>query len=161
MLLKYLEKILTLLAGLSLLVVFGVVFAQVIQRYVFNIALAWGTDVIRIAFVYSIFLGMTLGVIKKSHLNIDVLVHSLPASWKPFFDFLSNIVMTVFLVFLLIYSVPFIRHNTDQVMPYLNLSMGWVYAVIPLCAAIMILSLAADTVRMIRGTLAPGQGGGA
>ena len=157
---KVLEKILAFLAGFSLLVVFAVVFAQVFQRYVFNISLAWGTDVIRIAFVYSVFLGMTLGVIKKSHLNIDVLVHSLPASWKPFFDFLTNVVIVVFLVFLLIYSVPFIRHNTDQVMPYLNLSMGWVYAVIPASALIMIFSIAADTLRMIGKKFSTEQGGG-
>lgn len=147
---KFIEKTLAFLAGFNLLIVFLVVFAQVIQRYVFNIALAWGTDVIRIAFVYSIFLGMTLGVIRKSHLNIDFLIHSLPQSWKPFFDLLSNIVTAVFLVAILVYSIPFIQHNTDQVMPYLELSMGWVYAVIPLSALIMILFIAVDTVKIVR-----------
>ena len=144
---KLLEKILTFLAGFSLLVVFGVVFAQVVQRYVFNIALPWSTDVIRIAFVYSVFLGMTLGVVKKSHLNIDFLVHSMPQSWKPFFDLLSNVVMFVFLAAVLRYSFPFIRGNLDQDMPYLNLSMGWVYGIIPVSASVMMLAICADTYR--------------
>ncbi|MDR2175678.1 MAG: TRAP transporter small permease [Synergistaceae bacterium] len=146
---KYLEKVLAFLAGLSLFVVFGVVFAQVFQRYVFNIALPWATDVIRIAFVYTIFLGMTLGVIKKLHLNIDFLIHSFPASWKPFFGLLSNAVTFIFLSAVLAYSFPFIRHNIDQTMPYLNLSMAWVYGVIPVGAAVMLCALLTDTVKTI------------
>ena len=144
---RWLEKFLAFLAGGSLFVVFGVTFAQVIQRYVFNVALPWATDVIRIAFIYTIFLGMTLGVVKKLHLNIDFLVHSFPAAWRPFFDVLSNIVTFVFLSAVLIYSVPFIRGNMDQTMPYLNLSMAWVYSVIPAGVAVMLCALAVDTVR--------------
>ena len=145
---KYMEKFLSFLAGASLLVVFVVVLAQVVQRYVFNIALPWATDVVRIAFVYTIFLGMTLGVVKKMHLNIDFLVHSFPAGWKPFFEVLSNAVTFVFLSAVLAYSIPFIRKNTDQTMPYLNLSMAWVYCVIPAGAAVMLYALVADTVRI-------------
>lgn len=146
---KYIEKALAFGAGFNLLIVFLVVFAQVCQRYVFNIGLPWGTDVVRIAFVYSVFLGMTLGVIKKSHLNIDFLIHVMPPKFKPLFDLLSNIVMSVFLGFVLNYSIPFIASNTDQTMPYLNLSMSWVYAIIPLCSIIMLLSLLLDTYNIL------------
>lgn len=148
---KYIEKTLAFGAAFCLFVVFGVVFAQVFQRYLLNISLPWGTDVIRIAFVYSVFLGMTLGVIKKSHLNIDFLVHSLPAEFKPLFDLLANIVMGAFLATVLNYSFSFIAQNTDQMMPYLNLSMSWVYAIIPICTVVMLLSLLQDTALIILG----------
>ena len=146
---KYTERLFSLLAGVSLLVVFVVVLAQVVQRYVFNISLPWATDVIRVAFIYSIFLGMTLGVVKKMHLSIDFLLYSFPVGWRPFFDILSNIVTFIFLFAVLVYSIPFIQRNMDQTMPYLDLSMGWVYCVIPLGAVVMLCSLAADTIRII------------
>ncbi len=80
---RKIENIFSVLTGISLAVVFIVTFGQVIQRYVFQLPMPWATDVIRIFFVYSIFLGMGVGVFKKAHLNIDVLVQVFPSWAKP------------------------------------------------------------------------------
>lgn len=135
------QKIRSLFAAISgffLIVVFGVTFAQVIQRYVFHMPMPWATDVIRIAFAYSVFFGMAVGVFKKAHLNIDILVGSLPAKGKPCFALLANIVELVFLCVVFRYSVKFVKANVDQVTPYLLMPMSWLYGVIPLTVAFML-----------------------
>lgn len=146
---RKLENTLSLLSGLSLFIVFVVVFGQVIQRYVFQMPMPWATDTIRIFFVYSVFLGMAVGVLKKSHLNIDVLIHALPTWMKPKFELVANILTMTFLCFVFAYSFSFITANQDQYTPYLMFPMSYVYAVIPLASAAMLLSLAIDTVRML------------
>ncbi len=146
---KKLENVLSIFSALSLLIVFVVVFGQVIQRYVFQMPMPWATDTIRNFFVYSVFLGMAVGVLKKSHLNIDVLLHALPDWMKPKFELVANVLTMTFLGFVFAYSFPFITANRDQFTPYLMFPMSYVYAVIPLVSAVMLLSLAIDTIAVL------------
>ena len=147
--LKKIENIFTILSGICLAVVFFVTFGQVIQRYVFQLPMPWATDVIRIFFVYSIFFGMGVGVFKKAHLNIDVLVQVFPSWARPWFDLLSNVVVIIFLSFVLYFSIPFIKANADQVTPYLLFPMSYIYMVVPITVLFMVFFLILDTLRLL------------
>ena len=150
---KKIQTLFSVLTGICLAVVFAVTFGQVIQRYVFQLPMPWATDIIRIFFVYSVFFGMAVGVFKKAHLNIDVLVQVLPPRLKPWFDLLSNLVVCTFLSVVLRYSFSFMTANADQVTPYLLFPMSYVYMIIPFTAAFMVLFLVLDTVKLL-GSLA-------
>ena len=106
-------------------------------------------DVIRIFFVYSVFFGMAVGVMKKSHLNIDVFVHALPEKARANLELLSNVLVTVFLSAVFWYSFRFVSANADQYTPYLMFPMSYVYAIIPVCTSVMIAFLAVDTFRAL------------
>lgn len=150
---KKTDSVFSFIGGLSLAVVFVVVFAQVICRYVIKYSLPWATDVTRIAFVVSIFAGMGVGIFRKCHLNIDVFVHILPRKIQEMAGIFSNLLVITFLGFVAWYSIPFIESNGDQFMPYLDwFPMSWIYAVIPLSAAFMLLSLVIDTAKRLRGS---------
>lgn len=133
------------------MVVFAVTLGQVVQRYVFRLPMPWATDVIRIFFAYSVFFGMAVGVFNRSHLNIDVLLQLFPARFRPWFELLSNIVVFTFLGAVFYFSIPFVRANADQVTPYLLLPMSWLYMVIPTTVGFMLLFLAGDTLRILKG----------
>ena len=149
---KKTDSVFSFIGGLSLAVVFIVVFAQVLCRYVVKFSLPWATDVTRIAFVISIFAGMCVGIFRRCHLNIDVFVHILPPKMQEQAALLSNLMVMVFLGVVAWYSIPFIQENGDQFMPYLDwFPMSWIYAVIPVSAAFMILSLLIDTVQRLKG----------
>ncbi len=159
---KKLSALFSILTGACLAVVFAVTFAQVVQRYVFQMAMPWATDVIRIFFVYSVFFGMAVGVFKKAHLNIDVFVHALPSWMKPWLSLLSNTVTTIFLGFVFYFSFSFMMANTDQLTPYLMFPMSYVYLVVPLTTGFMILSLLLDSLKLLgglgRGATPPSEG---
>ena len=150
---RKIQTVFSALTGICLAVVFAVTFGQVIQRYVFQLPMPWATDVIRIFFVYSVFLGMGVGVFKKAHLNIDVLIQIMPQGAKPYFDLLSNCVVLVFLSVVLRFSVTFTLDNIDQVTPYLLFPMGYVYGVIPLTVVFMVIFLVIDTLKLIGGMM--------
>ena len=59
---KVIDRILDLGLAISVTVVFVVTFLQVISRFVFRLPIPWSTDVIRLAFVYTVFLGAALGM---------------------------------------------------------------------------------------------------
>ena len=146
---KKIETALSVLSGACLAVIFFVTFAQVVQRYVFQVSMPWATDIIRIFFVYSVFFGMAVGVMKKSHLNIDVFVHALPEKARAKLELLSNVLVIVFLSAVFWYSFRFVSANADQYTPYLMFPMSYVYTIIPVCTSVMIAFLAVDTFRAL------------
>jgi TRAP-type C4-dicarboxylate transport system permease small subunit len=67
---------LVVMAGAALMVV--VVSAQVVMRYVFNGSFDWADEVSRIAFVWTIFLAIPLGIRDGTHVGIELAVSRLP-----------------------------------------------------------------------------------
>lgn len=55
-----------------------VVSSQVVMRYVFNGSFDWADEVSRIAFVWTIFLAIPLGIKDGTHVGIDMLVQHFP-----------------------------------------------------------------------------------
>lgn len=81
-----LDRLLTLIltradTGARYLVILGaaamvaVVAAQVVMRYVFNGSFDWADEVSRIAFVWTIFLAIPLGIRDGTHVGIELLVN--------------------------------------------------------------------------------------
>lgn len=74
--------------GARLVVIFGaatmvaVVSAQVVMRYVFNGSFDWADEVSRIAFVWTTFLAIPLGIRDGSHVGITLLVDKLPVGLR-------------------------------------------------------------------------------
>lgn len=70
--------------GARLLVMTGaaamvaVVSAQVVMRYVFNGSFDWADEASRIAFVWTMFLAIPLGIRDGTHVGIDLLVERFP-----------------------------------------------------------------------------------
>ena len=147
---KKIESFFSFISASCLLIVFFVSFAQVIQRYVFHISIPWATDVFRIFFIYSVFSGLCVGLLKKAHLNIDVILQLVPEKVKPALGILSNLIVGFFLFFVLKSSIPFIMANADQQTPYLLFPMSYLYAIFPITAVVMLLFLFLDTVNSIK-----------
>lgn len=65
------------ITGTALMIL--VVSAQVVMRYLFNGSLDWADEVSRLAFVWTIFLAIPLGIPDGTHVGIDLLVSRFPA----------------------------------------------------------------------------------
>lgn len=139
------------ISGASLLVVFIVCFAQVVQRYLFSMSIPWATDVIRIFFIYSVFCGMCVGLIRKKHLDIDVLIQLVPPKVRSVLAFTSNIIVMIFLAMVLRYSISFILDNADQTTPYILFPMSYVYSIFPVTIVVMLMALLLDLYKMAFG----------
>ncbi|SFJ67219.1 TRAP transporter small permease [Celeribacter neptunius] len=83
--------------GTRLIVMLGaatmiiVVSAQVVMRYVFNGSFDWADEVSRIAFVWTTFLAIPLGVRDGSHVGITLLVDRLPVRTRDLIARLMNL----------------------------------------------------------------------
>lgn len=68
-----------------------VVSAQVVMRYVFNGSFDWADEVSRLAFVWTIFLAIPLGIRDGTHVAIDLLVSRFPAGLRSIVGRLMNL----------------------------------------------------------------------
>lgn len=67
-----------------------VVSAQVVMRYVFNGSFDWADEVSRIAFVWTIFLAIPLGIRDGTHVGIELLVKRFPVHLRSMLARVTN-----------------------------------------------------------------------
>lgn len=84
---RLLENVLSRVDAVARLVLMGcmtimivVVASQVFMRYVLNDSIDWADEVSRMAFVWSIFIAIPLGIREGAHVGIDLLTSRLPAN---------------------------------------------------------------------------------
>jgi C4-dicarboxylate transporter DctQ subunit len=65
---------------------------DVALRYVLNRPIVGGIEIIEYALVYITFLGASWAVPRGAHIDIDVVVQSMPKSWQRICAFVSNLI---------------------------------------------------------------------
>ncbi|WP_461207279.1 TRAP transporter small permease [Clostridium sp. DL1XJH146] len=87
MVLNHIEEI---IASALLIITSFLVFIQAILRYQFNYSLFWSEEISRMMIVWFIFLGSSIAVREKAHVNMD----ALPNIATPFFKHVLELMVT-------------------------------------------------------------------
>lgn len=152
---RNLDRLIGIVAGVSMGVVFVVTFIQVISRYCFQLNVPWSTDIIRITFIYTVFFGASIGMKEKGHLCMDLFMNMLSPRAQIYAGVIINVVLIAFLLFIVVYGIQFTLGATAQSMPYLQIPISLLYAAIPLNAAFMIFYLGLHIAGQIKELSAP------
>lgn len=129
---------LEILTAILLLVVVGLVSAQVIARYVFNASLTWSEEAARMTFVYLTFLGAALALGRGRNLKIDLFVGRLSRRARLWLQMSLHVLSLVFVLVVLAYSFPLLQRLYPTPTPALQWSMVMFYAGIPVGSLAMI-----------------------
>lgn len=131
--------VLALLA--TVVVMVGVVSAQVVLRYGFNLSLDWADEVSRLCFVWSIFLAIPLGVRQGAHIGIDIVVRKMPAAWQGALR-RSASALSMVMMFAIAWAAEGVaREQWDELMPTLDWSVAWFIVPVGLGALLSALHL--------------------
>lgn len=103
----------------------GVVSAQVALRYGFNQSIDWADEVSRLAFVWSIFLAIPLGVRQGAHIGIDIIVNKLPAVVQASLRRLAAALSAAMMLAIAWAALGVAREQWDELMATLDWSVGW------------------------------------
>jgi TRAP-type C4-dicarboxylate transport system permease small subunit len=102
---------------------------------------------------------MCVGIIRKSHLNIDVVLQLVSNKVKTVLGLVSNVIVIFFLVTVMRYSISFIQSNADQTTPYILFPMSYMYAIFPITIVVMVIALLLDTWRLAFSLAGKARGG--
>lgn len=133
-------------AGMAALI--GVITLQIVSRVFFQ-AVGWTEEVARFLLVWITFLGATLAFQRGRHIAVTFLVDALPGRLARLARIAASLVVLGFMIALVSIGWEYMQVQSFQKSASLRLSMTWVYAVMPLCAALMAWYAAIDLVGLI------------
>lgn len=120
------------------LVMIVITFAQVIFRYLLNSALPWAGELAIFLFIWIIFLGASIALMKGVHIGVDIFTNFLSPKYKKYNLILINILIISFCLLVFFGSAPLIIDNFSQRSPALEIRLSYIYACIPITMISMI-----------------------
>ncbi len=120
-----LDRVVLLALLLAVTTMVGVVSAQVALRYGFNLSFDWADEVSRLAFVWSIFLAIPLGVRQGAHIGIDIVVAKMPALVQTMLRRGAAWLSAAMMLAIAWAALGVAREQWDEFMSVLDWSVGW------------------------------------
>lgn len=145
------EKLERLADGLLVvlfLLIFGLVLAQIVCRYILNDPLVWSEELARIAFVWVATLAWSLGSRHRSHIAVTMFVDALPLRPRLILAILVQMAVVLFCALLVVHGWTLTGRNLDLPTVTLDVPYAVVYAVVPLGGLIVALYAAAEIRRL-------------
>jgi TRAP-type transport system small permease protein len=129
----------------------GIVFFQVVTRYVFRHPFDWPEELARYLFVWVALLGAAVGVERGVHFSVDLLTVRLPRGAALRVAAALDAVFAGFAALLAWQGVLLVWAVREQPSAGLEISMAWPYAAIPTAAVLMAASLVRSALRRWQG----------
>ncbi len=122
---RLIELVMVLCISTMLVMVFG----NVVLRILFNTGIDLSEEIPRFAFVWMTFLGAIIGMRKRAHLGVDIVVKMLPVWGQKICWALSQFVMLVCCIYI-VYGT-WLQHDIikGNASPVAQISMLWVFGV--------------------------------
>ncbi len=142
-----LEAIMVLCMAVMLVMVFG----NVMLRILFNTGIDLSEEIPRYAFVWMTFLGGIIGLHRRAHLGVDMVVQALPLLGRKICWGTSQAIMLLCSLYIL-YGT-WLQHDIlyNNSSPVAQISMLWVYGVSYVTGVGISLICIANLVRLLRG----------
>ena len=132
----------------------SMVFMQVVMRYVFNAPIGWAEELPRFAFVGLSFFGAAILVHQGRHIRVTVFFDRFPPVLRSIAIFISHIGTLICIGFFLKGGIEITSDEWMQRAPASQVSMGWVYLIIPVSAGLMAIYTLTNIARNIREMIA-------
>lgn len=113
----------------------------ILFRYVMTNPLPWTEELARYAMIWMGLLAISMGVRRKSHLGLRLVVNLLPRSVQKIFDYLTRLLIGYFLYMLVIYGGKMALNGYYQIAPALQIKMIYVLSAVPVAALLSLLQL--------------------
>ncbi len=128
------------IAGVSLVLISAVIPWAVFTRYVLNSASSWPEPTAVLLTIVLTFFGAAACYRLRLHMNVSLVVNTLPASYRRVTDFVVELLMAAIALFMLFWGTRLVQatwYNTIADFPFL--STGITYLPIPIGGAILFL----------------------
>ncbi len=132
------DALVGVLAFCALLAMLAVITMQIVFRVYFR-ALPWSEELSRYLLVWTTFLGATMAYRRGAHIAVTFVVDSFPPLLRRIIRISGILASLFFFSVAMWYAVRYMQIQSFQVTASLRLPMPYVYAVMPVAFAVMIL----------------------
>jgi TRAP-type transport system small permease protein len=129
------------LGGLILAIMSGAVFLQVVLRFLGWTGIDGLEEVPRYLFVWLVMIGAAAAMYRGQHTVLDYFINLLNPRLRAGVIVLTNAVGIFLFLYLIKLSLVLVPNAQFQTSPGLGLPLGWVYAAVPVGAALIVLPM--------------------
>ena len=147
---KVINKILRFIVIIMLSVMSVVVFAQVLFRIV-HLSIPWSEELSKYLLIWSTFLGAAICIRKGSLVGLEFLKNSMSEEKQKILQTILNLIVCAMLLFLINVGFWAVRRVWFQITPVLKLSMGLMYAAIPIGTVFKLINQILVTIYLWKG----------
>jgi TRAP-type C4-dicarboxylate transport system permease small subunit len=105
----------------------GIIFFQVIMRYVFNNSLSWSEELGKFIFVWLSWLGISIGHRRKEHIKITLLVDRLPYKVNKLTEAFTELILIFICGITMYYGIRMIQIQINVPYAGIKISTAWGY----------------------------------
>jgi TRAP-type C4-dicarboxylate transport system permease small subunit len=138
------------LGGFILAVMSGAVFLQVVLRFLGRTGIDGLEEVPRYLFVWLVMIGAAAAMYRGQHTVLDYFINLLAPRLRVGVLVLTNAVGIILFLYLIKLSLVLVPNAQFQTSAGLGLPLGWVYAAIPIGAALIILPMLRNILVAVR-----------
>ena len=133
-----------LICCICLAVIAVAVFAQVVARYIFQVALHWTEETAAICMVWAVYMGASLCVRERFHIRIMVAVQALPTGFGKIVIFAADIFWAFFCLFMIRVSWDYLSvfWRFTETSPSLGINQFYPQTILVIGYALMLVRLA-------------------
>jgi TRAP-type C4-dicarboxylate transport system permease small subunit len=128
------ENLAAALLGLMLIVMCW----QVLTRYIVGAPSEWSEEASRYLYVYVVFLGTSAAISTRSHVSIAYFSDLLPPPARLAMSLAVDVLIVAFLVVMVWWGWKATLRNLDIPLSVTQVSYAWVYVIVPVTSAIMV-----------------------
>jgi TRAP-type C4-dicarboxylate transport system permease small subunit len=128
----------------------GVVFLQVVSRYVFRHPFDWPEELARFFFVWVALLGAALALKRGAHFSIEALVNRFSRRWQLCIALFIHSLLGIFVLIVTIKGFELAIRIKEQLSSGMEISMTLPYLAVPLSFATMFKYILDDIYRLIK-----------
>ena len=141
-------------SAVLLALMLAVALAQIASRGLFNHTLDWAEEVARWALVWGALLAAPMGYRAAGHVAITLLVEALPPRLLYAVAIAINLLIGWICLVFLLEGVAFVGRGATLVATALPVSMGWVYSIVPVALAALLMVSVEAVLRLLHDLLA-------
>lgn len=134
----------------SLVLMAAVTILQIIFRMFFD-ALTWSEEMTCFLLVLASFLGTAVAFKRGAHISVTLVIKYFPLPIRKLAALFSQLVGIFFFGVVARYGTTLSVNESYQVSPALEISMFWIYMILPVCSAIVLIHLSCGIERILKG----------
>ena len=136
--------------GLLMAAITGVVFLQVISRYVFRHPFDWPEELARFLFVWVALLGAALALRRGAHFSIEALFKRFSEGWQRTVALFIHGLLGLFVLVVTIKGLDLALRIREQLSSGMEIPMTFPYLAVPVSSAIMLKYILVDILNLIK-----------
>ena len=149
-----LNKVLNLLAGLSMSVMVILTTYQVIARYIFNSPSTWSEELVGYLFGWSTMLGATIVSGERGHMNIPVIIDRFNPTLRKAFHIFGEVIAFLFSATILVFGgYQVSKLAMGQQTSSLGVAVGVFYWVMPVCGVVILIYSVLNIIGIANGSI--------